>query len=57
VIARAFGRETGELTVPLAFDRPGRKRVVVTLVTDERDESEPAEVEVEATLGGSGGSE
>ncbi len=49
VIARAFGREAGELVVPLSFQSPGRKRVALTLVTDERDESEPAIVEVEAT--------
>jgi hypothetical protein len=49
VVARAFGREEGELVVPVAFVTPGWKRVVLTLVTDERDESEPAIVEVEAT--------
>jgi hypothetical protein len=47
VIAAAFGREAGELLVPLAFATPGRKRVVFTLVTDEREESEPASVEIE----------
>jgi hypothetical protein len=47
VIAAAFGREAGELTVPLEFETPGRKRVVVTLVTDEREESEPASIEIE----------
>ncbi len=49
VVARAFGREAGELAVPVAFATPGWKRVVLTLVTDERDESEPAVIEVEAT--------
>jgi hypothetical protein len=48
VIARAFGREEGELALPLAFETPGRKRVVVALVTDEAETSDPAEVEVEA---------
>ncbi len=48
VVARAFGRETGDLTVPLSFASPGWKRVMLTLVTDEREESEPATVEVEA---------
>jgi hypothetical protein len=47
VIAAAFGREAGDLVVPLAFATPGRKRVVLTLVTDEREESEPASVEIE----------
>ncbi len=49
VIARAFGRETGELRIPLAFQTPGRKRVTFVLVTDEREESEPVEIEVDAT--------
>ena len=48
VLARAFGLEAGELTVPLAFGSPGWKRVTVTLVTDEREESDPVVVEVEA---------
>jgi hypothetical protein len=47
VVAAAFGREAGQLTVPLAFETPGRKRVVLTLVTDEREESEPASIEIE----------
>lgn len=47
VLAAAFGREAGELTVPLAFESPGRKRVVLTLVTDEREESEPASLEID----------
>ncbi len=48
VIARAFGRETGELTVPVSFTTPGSKRVTLTLVTDERELSERAVVDVEA---------
>jgi hypothetical protein len=47
VISRAFGQETGELVVPLAFGTPGRKRIVLSLVTDEREESDPETVEVE----------
>ena len=47
VVAAAFGREGGDLVVPLAFATPGRKRVVFTLLTDEREESDPASVEVE----------
>jgi hypothetical protein len=50
VVARAFGLEAGELVVPIAFGTPGRKRVVVTLVTDERAESDPESVEVDVTL-------
>lgn len=49
VVAAAFGREAGQLTVPLAFETPGRKRVVLTLITDEREESEPASIEIEVT--------
>jgi hypothetical protein len=47
VIAAAFGREEGDLLVPLAFATAGRKRVVLTLLTDEREESEPASIEIE----------
>lgn len=48
VLTRAFGHEAGELTVPLSFVTPGWKRVTLTLVTDERELSETAVVEVEA---------
>ena len=48
VIARAFGLDAGELTVPVSFASPGWKRISLTLVTDERDEGDPAVVEVEA---------
>lgn len=47
VVAAAFGREAGDLVVPVAFATPGWKRIVVTLVTDEREESEPASIDVE----------
>ena len=47
VIAAAFGREQGELVLPLAFTTPGRKRVAFTLLTDERDESDPVSVDVD----------
>jgi hypothetical protein len=47
VVARAFGYESGELRVPLAFASAGRKRITVTLVTDERTESDPAVVELD----------
>jgi hypothetical protein len=47
VVAAAFGREAGQLTVPLAFETPGRKRVGLTLVTDDREESDPASIEIE----------
>jgi hypothetical protein len=47
VVAAAFGREEGDLRVPLAFRTPGRKRVAFTLLTDEREESDPASVDVE----------
>jgi hypothetical protein len=47
VVAAAFGREGGDLLVPLAFTTPGRKRLVFVLVTDEREESEPASLEID----------
>ncbi len=47
VVAAAFGREEGDLVLALGFATPGRKRVVFTLVTDEREESDPARVEVD----------
>jgi hypothetical protein len=47
VVAAAFGREAGDLVLPLAFATPGRKRVVFTLLTDEREESDPVIIYVE----------
>ncbi len=47
VVARAFGEEAGALVVPVWFERPGRKRVVVSLRTDEDQESDPEEIEVD----------
>ena len=47
VIAAAFGRVQGELVLPLAFATPGRKRVAFTLLTDERNESDPVSVAVD----------
>jgi len=47
VIATAFGREQGELVLAVAFTTPGRKRVTFTLLTDERNESDPVSVEVD----------
>lgn len=47
VVARAFGRESGELLLPLTFVTAGWKRVTLTLVTDERERSDPAVVELE----------
>jgi Trk K+ transport system NAD-binding subunit len=47
VIAAAFGREEGDLVLPLGFTTPGRKRMVFTLLTDEREESDAVAVEVE----------
>jgi hypothetical protein len=47
VIAAAFGREEGDLVLPLGFATPGRKRMVFTLLTDEREESDAVAVEVE----------
>jgi hypothetical protein len=47
VVARAFGRERGELILPFAFATPGWKRVTLTLVTDARALSDPAVVELE----------
>ena len=47
VLVHAFGREAGEVAIPLAFATPGRKRVTHVLVADERVESDPAVVEVD----------
>jgi hypothetical protein len=47
VVAAAFGREEGDLVLPLSFATPGRKRLVFTLLTDEREQSDPARVEVD----------
>ena len=47
MVAAAFGREEGDLVLPLAFETPGRKRLVFTLVTDEREQSDPASIEVD----------
>jgi hypothetical protein len=47
VVAAAFGREEGELTLPLGFATPGRRLVTFTLLTDEREESDPASVEID----------
>ena len=47
MVARAFGREEGELLLPLTFVTAGWKRVTLTLVTDERERSDPAVVELE----------
>jgi hypothetical protein len=47
VVAAAFGREQGELVLPLTFAAPGRKRVTFTLLTDERNESDPVSIEVD----------
>jgi hypothetical protein len=48
MVARAFGYESGELSVPVAFATPGWKRVTLRLLTDEGEDSDPAMVEVEA---------
>jgi hypothetical protein len=47
VVAAAFGREEGELVVPLVFATPGRKRAVFTLRTDEREDSDRERVELD----------
>jgi hypothetical protein len=47
VVAAAFGREEGDIALALAFATPGRKRLVFTLLTDEREQSDPARVEVD----------
>jgi hypothetical protein len=47
VVAAAFGREEGDIVLALAFATPGRKRLVFTLLTDEREQSGPARVEVD----------
>ena len=46
VVARAYGYRRGEFSWPLAFATPGWKRVTLTLVTDERELSDPVTVEL-----------
>jgi len=46
VITAAYGREEGDLVVPIGFTTPGRKRVTFTLMTEQREESEAVSVEV-----------
>ncbi len=40
VVAAAFGFEQGDLLLTIEFATPGRKRLVLSLLTDEREESE-----------------
>jgi hypothetical protein len=47
VVAAAFGREEGDIVLTLVFASPGRKRMVFTLRTDEREHSDPARIEVD----------
>jgi hypothetical protein len=47
VVARAYGYRRGELVWPVAFATSGLKRVTLTLVTDERELSDPVTVELE----------
>ncbi len=47
VVAAAFGREEGDIVLTLVFASPGRKRMVFTLRTDEREQSDPARIEVD----------
>jgi hypothetical protein len=47
VVARTYGYRRGELVWPVAFATSGWKRVTLTLVTDERELSDPVAVELE----------
>jgi hypothetical protein len=47
VVARAYGYPRGELAWPLSFATPGWKRLTLTLVTEERELSDPVTVELE----------
>jgi hypothetical protein len=47
VVASAFGFEEGDLILPIEFATPGRKRVVFSLVTDEREESDRERLYIE----------
>lgn len=47
VLARAFGLEAGDLVVPVVFPTPGLKRITVTLLTDQRQESDPVSIDVD----------
>ena len=47
VVAAAFGFEEGDLLMPIEFATPGRKRVVLSLLTDEREESDRERLYIE----------
>jgi hypothetical protein len=47
VVAAAFGFEEGDLLLPIEFATPGRKRVVFSLLTDEREESDRERMYIE----------
>jgi hypothetical protein len=47
VVASAFGFEEGDLLLPIEFATPGRKRVVFSLLTDEREESDRERMYIE----------
>jgi hypothetical protein len=47
VVAAAFGFEEGDLLLPIEFATPGRKRVVFSLLTDERQESDRERMYIE----------
>ncbi len=47
VVAAAFGFEEGDLSLPIEFATPGRKRLVLNLLTDEREESDRERLYIE----------
>jgi hypothetical protein len=47
VVARTYGYRRGELVWPIAFATSGWKRVTLTLVTDERELSDPVALDLE----------
>jgi hypothetical protein len=47
VVATAFGFEEGDIVLPIEFATPGRKRVVFSLLTDEREESDRERMYIE----------
>ncbi len=49
VVARAYGKESGTLTLPVRFATTGLKRVTLVLVTDDGVQSEPRSIALEVT--------
>jgi hypothetical protein len=47
LVTTAYGRESGRVTWPLRFPSAGRRRIQVALITEAREASDPAAVEID----------